>query len=99
MFTTSFLQCSSKNVSIFYDKAFEEITGAKVNRGAGYGLEVPCVYRLYGPNIYVDKMKALVESLHIIICVIVTLLNDNWRFFVKHSYFSNYFFAINFFCC
>ena len=26
-------------------------------------LEVPCVYRLYGPNVYVDKMKALVESL------------------------------------
>ena len=25
--------------------------------------EVPCVYHLYGPNIYVDKMKELVESL------------------------------------
>ena len=36
---------------------------AKLNRGAGYGLEVPCVYRLYGPNVYVDKMKELVESL------------------------------------
>ena len=44
------------------NKAFAEITGAKVNRGAGYGLEVLCVYHLYGPNIYVDKMKALVES-------------------------------------
>ena len=42
-----------------------------------------CVYRLYGPNVYVDKIKELVESLYllmdIIICVIVTLLNDNWR--------------------
>ena len=36
--------------------AFAEITGPKVNRGAGYGLEVPCVYHLYGPNVYVDKM-------------------------------------------
>ena len=45
------------------NKAFAEIIGAKVNRGAGYGLEVPCVYRLYGPNVYVDKTKALVESL------------------------------------
>ena len=45
------------------DKAFAEITGAKVNWEAGYGLEVPCVYRLYGPNIYVDKMKELIESL------------------------------------
>ena len=24
------------------------MTGNKVNRGAGYGLEVPCTYRLYG---------------------------------------------------
>ena len=32
------------------NKAFAEITRAKVNRGAGYGLEVPCVYRLYGPK-------------------------------------------------
>ena len=32
------LQSSSKNVSIFMrvNKAFAEITGAKVNRGAGY---------------------------------------------------------------
>ena len=44
------------------NKAFAEITGAKVNRGAGYGLEVPYVYRLCGHNVYVDKME-LVESL------------------------------------
>ena len=43
------------------NKAFAEITGAKVYRGAGSG--VPCVYRLYGSNVYVDKMKALVEFL------------------------------------
>ena len=45
------------------ENEFAEITGAKVNREAGYDLEVPCVYRLYGPNVYVDKMKELVESL------------------------------------
>ena len=45
------------------NKAFPEITGAKVNKGVGYGLEVPCVYYLYGSNVYVDKMKVLVESL------------------------------------
>ena len=55
-----------------------------VNRGAGYGLEVPCVYRLCGPMIvYVDKMKELVESLladgHII--CIITLLNGLKVFF------------------
>ena len=50
-------------MSEFFIKEFAEMTGAKVNMGAGYGLEVPCVYRLYGPNVYVDKIKALVESL------------------------------------
>ena len=42
------------------NKVFAEITG-KVYRGAGS--EVPCIYGLYGPNVYVDKMKALVKSL------------------------------------
>ena len=35
----------------------------KVNRGAGYGLEIPCVYRLYGPKVYTDRMKQLTDSL------------------------------------
>ena len=39
------------------NRAFAEITGIKVNRRAGYGLEA-C-----GPNVYVDKMKELVEFL------------------------------------
>ena len=43
--------------------AFAEVTGGKVNRGGGYGLEMPCVYRLYGPKVYVEKMKELVNSL------------------------------------
>ena len=34
------------------NKAFAEVTGEKVNRGAGYGLEIPCVYRLYGPKVH-----------------------------------------------
>ena len=45
------------------NKAFAEVTGEKVNRGGGYGLEVPCVYRLYGPKVYLEKMKQLVNSL------------------------------------
>ena len=39
------------------------MTGGKVNRGGGYGLEVPCVYRLYGPKVYIEKMRELVNSL------------------------------------
>ena len=41
------------------NKAFAEVTGVKINRGAEYGLEIPCVYRLYGPKVYIDKMKEL----------------------------------------
>lgn len=45
------------------NKSFAEVTGDKVNRGGGYGLEVPCVYRLYGPAVYISRMKELVDSL------------------------------------
>ena len=45
------------------NKGFAEVTGEKVNRGAGYGLEVPCIYRLYGSKLYLDKMKKVVDSL------------------------------------
>ena len=45
------------------NKAFAEVTGEKVNRRAGYGLEIPCVYRLYGPKAYVDKMKVITDSM------------------------------------
>jgi len=45
------------------NKAFAQVVGDKVNRGAGYGLEIPCIYRLYGPKVYIDKMKELVDSL------------------------------------
>ena len=38
-------------------KGFVEVTSGKVNRGAGYGLEVPCICRLYGPKAYTDRMK------------------------------------------
>ena len=45
------------------NKSFAEVKGEKINRGAGYGLEIPCVYCLFGPKIYVDKMKEVVDSL------------------------------------
>ena len=45
------------------NKAFAEVTGPKVNRGAGYGLEIPCIYPLYGPPAYINRMEALVQSL------------------------------------
>ena len=45
------------------NKASAEVTEEKVNRAAGYGLEVPCVYRLYWPKVCIDKMKDLMDSL------------------------------------
>ena len=35
---------------------------------------------LYGPNVYVDKMKELVECLYFLMDI-VTLLDDNWQVF------------------
>ena len=37
-------------------------TLSKVNRGAGYGLEVPCVYRLYGPARYLNRLQEILEQ-------------------------------------
>ena len=59
------LQSSSKNVSIFFmrdmNKAYADITGAKVNRELAVVWKFyVSVYHLYGPNVYVDKMKELV---------------------------------------
>ena len=33
------------------NKGLVEVTGNRVNRGAGYGIEIPCKYHFYGlPN-------------------------------------------------
>ena len=39
------------------DKAFARATGGRAYRGAGYGLEIPCVYQFYGPKPYIDKLR------------------------------------------
>ena len=46
-----------------YNKGFVEVTGCHVNRGAGYGLEVPYIYRLYGPRAYIEKIHEVVQTL------------------------------------
>ena len=33
-----------------------EVTGKRVNRGAGYGLEIPCTYIFAGRQKYVQKL-------------------------------------------
>ena len=44
------------------NKAVAEVTGDRVNRGAGYGLEIPCVYKLYGPKAYIDRFSCIVRE-------------------------------------
>ena len=45
------------------NKGFVQVTGNKVNRGAGYGLEVPCTYKLYGPRPFIERITQIVQSL------------------------------------
>ena len=58
-------KCVSQFLSSDANKGFARVTGRKVNRKAGYGLEIPVVYCLYGPSLYVEKMKTLVEKLRV----------------------------------
>ena len=46
-----------------FNKGVAEITGPRVNRGAGYGIEVPCIYRLYGSRRYVERAKETISKL------------------------------------
>ena len=45
------------------NKGFVTVTGKKVNRGAGFGLEIPCTYEFYGPEPYIQKLEAIFVSL------------------------------------
>ena len=45
------------------NKAFARVTGEKINQGAGYGLEIPCVYQFYGPKAYIDKLREVSDAL------------------------------------
>ena len=44
-------------------KALVEVTGDRVNRGAGYGLEIPCKYNFYLSGPYIERLKTIVEKL------------------------------------
>ena len=38
-----------------------KVVGKAVNRGGGYGMEVPCIYKFQGHKIYVDLLKKLLD--------------------------------------
>ena len=39
-----------------------EVTGNRLNRGVGLGVEVPCTYRFYGRQSYIDRLNHLLQS-------------------------------------
>ena len=43
------------------NKAVAEITGKRINRGGGLGLEAPAIYKLFGPSQYLDRILELLE--------------------------------------
>ena len=51
--TTSFFLRYDGNV------VFCEVSGERVNRGVQLGVEVPCIYKFYGCQSHIKKLKAL----------------------------------------
>ena len=53
-------------VSYFLERSFNtgsvEITGAPLNRGAGMRMEVPCIYRLFGPKMYAKRLREVIQK-------------------------------------
>ena len=45
-----------------FNKGTAEIAGEKVNHGRGYGLEVPYIYCLCGPKVYVKRTKIILSD-------------------------------------
>ena len=56
---------ASKANLFFFKKAgsagFCEVTGSSVNRGGGLGLEIPCNYKFYGCQAYVNRLQTLLS--------------------------------------
>ena len=44
------------------NKGMVEIVGQPVNRGAGMGMEVPCVYHLFGPKKYLKRLEEVLKN-------------------------------------
>ena len=43
------------------NKGFAEVTAVPLNHGTGMGMEVPCIFRLYGPESYVKRLKDMIR--------------------------------------
>ena len=45
------------------NKGVAEVTVMSLNRGAGMRMEVPCIYRLYGPEMYIKQLRKMIEKI------------------------------------
>ena len=45
-----------------FNKSVGEVISSRMNRGAGYGMEIPCTYRLCGCQRYIDRAKEAMQQ-------------------------------------
>ena len=57
------------------NKAFARVTRSKINGGAGYSLEIPCIYEFYGPKPYIDKLREVICLSEIIWTCMTTIMS------------------------
>ena len=43
-------------------KGLCEVTGNRLNRGANLGVEVPCIYKFYGRQEFIDRLDTLLHN-------------------------------------
>ena len=50
------------NIMLDVNKATSVVTGIRMNRGTGFGLEVPCVYKFYGEECSIKKLRSTINT-------------------------------------
>ena len=44
-----------------FNKGFCEVASVRMDRGGGYGVEIPCIFKLYGPKQFVELLERLID--------------------------------------
>lgn len=61
--TTSLILCEIFSPYRDFNRGTAEIIGKYLNQDGGYRLEIPFIYRLYGPTRHTDRLKQEVQKL------------------------------------
>ena len=67
--TTYVTQRFSQFLMLYVNKTFAKVQ-ERVNREAGYALEMPCVFCLHGLKPYIDKIKELMTYFLLLTAII-----------------------------